>query len=38
VRSREEMIERYKEMEDKAWKIGLEVNERKIEYMIMSTS
>jgi hypothetical protein len=36
--SREGIIEIYKEVEEKAGKIRLEVNERKIGYMIMSTS
>jgi sorting nexin-29 len=38
VRSREKITDIYKKMQEKAGKIGLEVNERKTKYMIMSTS
>jgi GTP-dependent phosphoenolpyruvate carboxykinase len=36
--TREKIIDIYKKMQEKAGKIGLEANERKTKYMIMSTS
>jgi hypothetical protein len=38
VTSREKIIDIYKKMQENPGKIGLEVNERKTKYMIMSTS
>jgi hypothetical protein len=38
TRSRERIIEIHKEIEEEVRKIGLEVNERKTKYIIMSTS